>query len=304
MESWGIGSASALAAFVVLLVTGCGDSGKPRPDLAFVSTRDGDYAIFGMNADGGHQRRLTRQRGDPSTQTGLFYQTEPAWSPDGTQIAFASRRNGSFQIFVMRADGSGARRLTSTKADDQNPTWSSDGSKIAFDRGSPGDIWVMRADGTRAHRIGDDFADEGDPAWSPNGRWIAFSRRTPGTTAREIWLVHPDGSGSHRLTHLSALSQSPAWSPNGKRIAFSSETSAGSGDIEIYTVGLSGRDPRRLTTSLPTGAYEPSWSPDGRSIAFSTNGSIYIVAVNGMEDRLTDPKGNDSSPAWRPVRPQ
>jgi Tol biopolymer transport system component len=257
-----------------------------------------------MNADGDRQRRLTRQKGEPSTQTGLFFQTEPAWSPDGRRIAFASRRSGSFQIFVMRADGSGTRRLTSTTADDQNPTWSSDGSEIAFDRGSPGDIYVMKTDGTQAHRIGDDFADEGDPAWSPNGRWIAFSRRTPGTTAREIWLVHPDGSGRHRLTRRSALSEAPAWSPDGRQIAFSTETSSGNEDIEIYTVALAGGSPRRLTSSVPTGAYEPSWSPDGKRIAFSSDGSIYAVATNGNEDRLTDPKGNDSSPVWNPRPPK
>jgi Tol biopolymer transport system component len=306
MRSFAIGGSSALAAVAALLVAGCGGSGRPGTDLAFISTRDGDYAIFGMNADGGQQRRLTHQRGDPSTRTGLFFQTEPEWSPDGTKIAFASRRNGPFQIFVMQAGGSGTRRLTSTKADDQNPTWSPDGSEIAFDRGSPGDIYVMSADGTHPRRLGNDFADESDPAWSPNGRWIAFTRRTPGTTVRELWLVRPDGSGSGRrqLTHRSALSQSPAWSPDGKRIAFSSETTSGNGDIEIYTVGLSGRDPRGLTSSAITGAYEPSWSPDGRRIAFSRNGSIYTVATNGKEDRLTDPKGNDSSPAWRPVQAQ
>jgi Tol biopolymer transport system component len=299
-----IGSPIGLALSTTLLLTGCGGSGKPRPDLAFVSTRDGDYAIFAMNADGSRQRRLTRERGESSSQAGLFFQVEPAWSPDGGLIAFASRRDGPSHIFVMRADGSGTRRLTSTKADDQHPTWSRDGSRIAFVRGSPGDLYLMRADGRNVHRIRNDFADEGDPAWSPNGRWIAYSRRTPGTTAREIWLVHPDGSDRHRITRLSALSQAPAWSPDGKQIAFSSETSSGNGTFEIFAVGLSGRSRRRLTISVSTGAYEPAWSPDGKTIAFSSNGSIYTVTMNGEETTLTNPKDNDSSPAWRPVQPQ
>jgi Tol biopolymer transport system component len=294
---------AVLAAAAAVLGTGCGGSAKPGLDLAFVSTRDGDYAIFGMNADGARQRRLTRAKGDPSTQAGLFFQIEPAWSPDGRLIAFASRRDGPSHIFVMRANGSGTRRLTSSSAADENPTWSPDGSRIAFARGSPGDIYVMHADGSGAHRLGNDFAEEGDPAWSPNGRWIAFSRRTPGTTAREIWLVHPDGSGRRRLTHLSALSQAPAWSPDGTQIAFSSETTAGSDDIEIFTVGLSGTRPRRLTSSVSTGAYEPSWSPDGKGVAFSSNGSIYTIGTDGTETKLTDPKGNDSDPVWNPRPP-
>src|SRR5262245_61259298 len=114
---------AALAASAALLASGCGSSSSPRPDIAFVSTRDGDYAIFGMNADGSRQKRLTHERGDPSTAKGLFFQVDPAWSPDGKQIAYASRRDGVQHIFVMRADGSGTTRLTDSKFDDGNPTW-------------------------------------------------------------------------------------------------------------------------------------------------------------------------------------
>src|SRR5215471_2718690 len=133
---------TALAAAV--LVTGCGGAGKARPDLAFVSTRDGDYAIFAMNADGSRQKRLTHERGNPATPRGLFFQLGPAWSPNAQQIAFSSQRDGPSSIYVMRADGSDTRRLTSTKDDDTDPTWSPDGRRIAFTRSNPGHIFVMR----------------------------------------------------------------------------------------------------------------------------------------------------------------
>src|SRR5438045_1928309 len=90
----------------VLLVGGCGSSGQAPLDLVFVSTRDGDYALFGVAANGKHERRLTKEKGDPSTPAGLFFQIEPAWSPDGQLIAFASRRDGRSHIYVMRPDGS------------------------------------------------------------------------------------------------------------------------------------------------------------------------------------------------------
>ncbi len=83
---------------------------------------------------------------------------EPAWSPDGTQIAFSSRVEGTFDIYTMSADGSGSRRLTSTKEHDSHPTWSSDGRMIAFAR--DGDIYVMDADGSGAHRISDSQSEE------------------------------------------------------------------------------------------------------------------------------------------------
>jgi Tol biopolymer transport system component len=286
-----------LVAAATLLGAGCGSSGSPRPDLAFVSTRDGDYAIFGMNADGSRQKRLTHEKGDPATPQGLFFQVEPAWSPDGTQIAFSSKRDGASHVFVMRADGSDTRRLTETKLDDANPAWSPDGGRIAFDRA--GDIYVVTADGSQVHRVGNDPAEEADPAWSPNGRWLAYARRTPGTTFGEIWLMHPDGSGRHQVTHRKVSSRAPAWSPGGKQIAFSSEAHAGI--YAIYTVGLDGKAPRQLSPSAVAGAYSPSWSLDGKTIAFWSDGSIYTVTLIGSQQQLTSGT-NDSSPVWRPAQ--
>ena len=102
-----------VAIVTVIAGAGCGGSEEARPDLAFVSTRDGDYAIFEMNADGGAQHRLTPREVDASSPARLFFQIEPAWSPDGSRIAFSSRRSGTFDLYVMNADGTGTERLTS-----------------------------------------------------------------------------------------------------------------------------------------------------------------------------------------------
>jgi Tol biopolymer transport system component len=293
--------ALAALALGVLLVAGCGGSGeRPSPDIVFVSTRGDDYAIYGMNADGSDAQRLSQgEEGDPSTPAGLFFQTDPAWSPDGLLIAFSSRRDGVAHIFVMRADGTGTRRLTAAKGDDSHPTWSPDGDRIAFSRGSPGDIYVMRADGTGARRVGLDQADEQEPAWSPDGRWLAYVRREPGTPSRELWLMHPDGSGRRQLTRLNAVSTSPAWSPDSRTIAFSSDTG---GTTDIYTIGVDGKRLRRVTGSTGE-AFEPSWSPDGRTIAFSRDGSIVALRLGSLEETELTDQQNDSSPAWRPVQP-
>ena len=140
-----------VAVGTALVLSACGGGGDPRPDLLFVSTRDGDYAIYAMNADGGRQKRLTRAEVDTSSPAGLFFQIDPAWSPDGATIAFASRRAGSSDIYVMRADGTGTQRLTATRVDDTHPTWAPNGQQIAFKRAD--DIYVMNADGTLAHEI-------------------------------------------------------------------------------------------------------------------------------------------------------
>jgi Tol biopolymer transport system component len=290
--------ACCLAVLVSVTLAACGgDSGEPRPDLLLVSSRDGDYAIYALDADGANQKRLTPRESDPSTPEGLFFQTDPAWSPDGRRIAFASKRSGSFDIYVMNADGTGTRRLTTAQADETHPTWSPDGSRIAYEHGAR-DIYVMSSDGTGAKRITDDEASEGQPAWSPEGDAIAYSRRTPGTPLRELWLVAPDGSNARRVTSLGAITISPTWSPDATRLAFASDVNARLYDVYVHTLGRKGV--RRLTHEGPD-TFEPAWSPDGSVIAYSQNGSIWTVDLEGGVEELTDPDGNDAMPAWNPV---
>ena len=130
---------------MLLLVGGCGGSGSSHGDaIAFVSTRDGDYAVYGMNADGSDQGRLTDEHGDTSTPAGTTFQIAPAYSPDGTTIAFASAREGSLDLYAMDADGSGTRRLTTGPSNESEPAWSPDGAQIAYQNDVNGDhVFVM-----------------------------------------------------------------------------------------------------------------------------------------------------------------
>ena len=287
------------AAACLLLVSGCGGSGSPGNDIVFVSTRDGDYALYGMSADGSDQGRLTEERGDTSTPAGTTFQIDPDFSPDGSRIAFASARTGSLDVYVMDADGSDTRRLTTTRGNQSQPTWSPDGSRIAYQSDQDGDhIYVMGSDGKSARRVTNDLAPEIEPAWSPDGRWIAYSRRLPGTEIRELWIVHPDGSGRRRLTASAEAAYGPAWSPDGKTIAFSSKQETGR--FEVFAIGVDGKGLRRVTFSNED-AFEPAWSPDAKTIAFGRGGSIVSVDPSGKHPTvLTDPDTNDSSPDWNP----
>jgi TolB protein len=193
---------------VLAAVAGCGSSGPPPPStLLFVSSRDGDYAIFGVSADG-DEHRLTKEKGDPSSPAGLFFQVDPAWSPDGRKIAFVSRRDGRSHIYVMRADGTGSRRLTDSTPDDDGPTWSPDGRRIAFQSNANGghvEIYSIGLDGSGLRRETRSEIDTFDPDWSPDGRKIAFSRNGA------IWTI--DRSGRERKLTSGRNDAAPVWRP-------------------------------------------------------------------------------------------
>ncbi len=223
----------------------------------------------------------------------------PAWSPDGTRIAFASDRDGNTEIYALNADGSGVTRLTNHSAFDGGAAWSPDGARIAFtsDRGGITDIYAMNADGSGVTNLTNHSAHDSHPTWSPDGTRIAFSSRRDGNA--EIYAMNADGSGVTRLTSDSELDLHPAWSPDGTRIAF---TSYRGGDPEIYAMNVDGSGVTRLTNR---NARVPAWSPDGARIAFASgqgdNYEIYVMNANGSGvTPVTSHSAFDYEPAWSP----
>jgi Tol biopolymer transport system component len=171
-------------------------------------------------ATGGNLRALTSCAGGAP---GCF-NNYPAWSPDGTRIAFIhadSRDAGgnlvNEQVWVMNADGSGKTQLTFDAAPhDQLPDWSPDGARIAYEQGAIGSgrIFTMRADGADKTQLtfgpGDDFG----AAWSPDGTRIAFVRDFGGGD-RPVEVMRADGSGQHRVVGAIENQFVPAWQPLG-----------------------------------------------------------------------------------------
>ena len=176
---------SILALSVTALVTTTGSSasfaGSPGRLAYFYAAE-----LWSIPADGAEGRPLG---------PGL----SPAWSPNGRLIAFDALVNRNDDVWVMRPDGSGRRRVTRNPAPDYFAGWSPDGRQLVFtsDRGGE-DLYVIRADGTAERRLTDDPRPDWGAAWSPDGRTIAFAGNAHGNL--EIEVIDPNGGGRHALT--------------------------------------------------------------------------------------------------------
>ena len=278
--------------------------------IAFLRDPDGDgrfcdpIELWVMNPDGSGQTRLT-------SKARCF---DPAWSPDARRIAFVRQRLGArlprgghavnHDIYVMNADGSGERRLTSGPVQSNSPAWSPDGRKIAYVRRSAPtlgvytrDIYVMNADGSGQRRLTSGLRATWSSVWSPDGRAIAFTSGRGGTSV--IFVMNADGSGERRLTTSPADAQFPDWSPDGRRIAFTGATdnvpTVQEPLWEVYVINADGSDQQKLARGVL-----PVWSPDGRKIAFTRDRGVYVMNADGTGQRRLGASLSDLAPSWSP----
>jgi len=208
--------------------------------IYFSSRQSGTYEIYSMDTNGNGLQQLTNN-------IGTLY--APELSPNGERIIFTNNGNG---LWVMNADGSDPHAITFR--DDIDPTWSPDGSMIAFASNRSGErqLYTAKASGKQANQVTDLNNMGGRSSWSPDGKWLAFYRGPAGD--HDIFIIKIDGTGLKRLTN-GGDNLGPTWSPDGEWIAF---TSFRDGNNEIYKIRPNGGGLTRLTTSL-TSDWQPRW---------------------------------------------
>ena len=251
--------------------------------FAYASAEGGNRDIYVQRVDGRTAINVTPDSPEDDSQ--------PAFSPDGSQLAFRSERDGG-GIFLMGVTGESVRRLTDFG---YNPAWSPDGRRIVISTASTelrphvrpvnGELWVVdtrteaRKPIVRARVGGPDFGRDSDaagPSWSPNGKRIAFWGLSTWFGQRDLWTIDPDAPEPKktvvRVTSDPALDWNPVWSPDGRYLYFGSDRD---GTLNLWRIAMD------QNTGKPSGAPEPMSLPAAFSgnFSFSQKGELAFVTV-------------------------
>lgn len=242
---------------------------------------------------------------------------QPRWSPDGRRVAFKSNRGGSYNLYVMNADGSDLERLTHHGGNDHDPTWLPDGESLVFssdrDRGNGrNDLYRLWLNDRRVDRLTTFFEGYAImPSISPDGNWVAFVAQTFPHQGGWAYQVHVLELATLQTWPFDATAPGcwPNWSPDGQSIA---HVWLGAEPSRIQTVNSFGEAPQAIPGEHARWHYYPDWSPDGQLLAVAVSpehhdGEDWDLAIvdparSQPARRLTRGAGNDRLPDWRPAR--
>ena len=226
--------------------------------IVFSSNRNGDHDLYVMSTDGSNVQRLT--------QLNNSYTIQATWSPDDSQLAFdAVGSSGYRNIYIINADGTNMKLLTDDEGNDKLPSWSPDGSKIAFNS--------ERFDASK-----EDYAD-----------------------GEDIFTVNADGGGIQFVTENDATNTHARWSPDGTKLVFVSNNNSGN-EVEIYVMNADGGSPQRLTNNSYYADSHPSWSPDGATIVFEGENGLYAISSGGGTAQKISDSDDYETPFWSLIK--
>ncbi|HMK09809.1 MAG TPA: hypothetical protein VK449_12340, partial [Anaerolineales bacterium] len=289
---------------------------SPVPPLPTRATISGTIVYTARSA--GYSHLWAVAQGDPAPlalTAGDFDDREPALSPDGKSVAFASNRGGSWDLYLLDLATGDVRPITRTPAFEGKPTWSPDGVWLAYESygGDDLDIWVLRVDGSEAPiQLTDAPSMDASPTWDPGGRRVAFISDRDGLP--DVFVANLDNPDERylNLTRTPLVAEAdPAFSPDGASIAYSGR---GNGLDLIYVGASDGSgEPREIGLGR-----NPAWSPTGDALAAilpsaqsshlvvyplveSEVASVGFPAIRGIQDVAWAGGAPPEGAAWLPA---
>lgn len=275
------------------------------PTPAMPLEAGGGHALDGLIvlsfSEQGYAQLFSHQLlGKPFTRLtgGAWDDIDPALSPDGARLAFASNRDGHWDIYLLDMQSGETEQLSDDAAYDGHPSWSADGAWLAYEHYQNENLEIMMrpADGSiEPVAVSAAAALDYAPAWRPGAQQIAFVSDRGGEAA--IWLVDLGENGAQRFRQLTAAGEAPAWSPDGKWLAWKVKEQEG---WRIYAQDLSeaNSEPR-----LVGAGEEPHWSPSGEVILVTVRdeAATYLTAYTidgGLALAPEEISGRFEGAAW------
>jgi TolB protein len=263
--------------------------------LAMYCERGGKKEIYTMDFDGSDPKQITSHHSIAMS---------PAWSPDGTKIAYSlfTRHRGNIKnidLYEYDFVTGTVRMLSNRKGINSGAAYSPDGRKIALTMsflGNP-EIFTFNPVNNTVTKLTHSMGFDIDPSWSPDGSKMAFVSSRTG--ASMVFSMNADGSGIQRLTYAGNYNASPSWSPQNNKIAFAGDLGK---HFDIFIMNPDGTNIERLTKDQGSNE-DPDFSPDGNFIVFDSNrtgqANIYVMNVDGtFVKRLTYGMGSCFAPKW------
>jgi TolB protein len=281
----------AIADHVLLVTTG--HEGVFNGRLAAVGSRSGNKEIYVMDLDGHGVQ--------PVTKNGSI-NLSPAWSPDGTEIAWTSYKMSNPDLYVKNLGTGRTRALSNIKGVNTSPDFSPDGGQIAMARSVDADSDLFLVDartGAEIRRLTSGGGIDVSPDFSLDGSRIVFASERSGGS--QVYVMPAGGGDATRLSFVGDFNIDPVLSPDGTKIAYVGRSQGG---FDIYVSDADGRNAIRVTQSMGDNE-DPTWSPDGRYLVFSSTrtgrSELWISTADGRhQTRLTD-TGGWTQPAWAPA---
>jgi TolB protein len=258
--------------------------------IAFAQTgRQAEIATIG--ADGADLKVLTRMGAECLM---------PAYSPDGSQIAFTSYLRGTPDLWVVAAGGGRARTVTKKPGMNSGADWSPDGRNIVLTQSYEGnaELYRVNLDGTRSDRLTRGPFIDMSATHSPDGSQIAFVSDRGGSP--QVYVMPANGGAPRRLTFQGGNNTTPRWSPDAKkpRIAFTGRDEKGQFDVFIYDMQT--QKIERVTQNQGSNQ-SADWSPDGRLLVYASSRGGLFVANPETRKEVQIYRGRANSPSWGPA---